>query len=378
MIDKKNLNELINFNSKNNPVTTAYISVDNSAENRKNHLINLKKLIKYKKSTSYFKELSEKEQNSVLMDFKKINEWITNSFDSKKYNSAIIFASNEEGLWHTLPLKHKLQNRIEIHTKPYIRPLTELFEESKKYAVVLIDRSKGRIFECIYGEYSEYYSVKENVDIIKTSGFEGSEERKVERSNQKVIKEHYKDIANKIFELNKVRNFNWIIIGGRKESVKEFEENLHDYVASKVSDRIIIDPSANIKDVFKKVKETEKNAREKFELNYIDQILEKMQSNFAITGVENVIKAAEDKQIDTLFVKDNFSPKGVFCRNDDFISGELLAKCPKCGSNLERTDDLVEHILHSSLNQSAKIKYVNGTLDQYGKIAAFLRFPKVN
>jgi len=378
MIEKRMVSELTNYKESSSPVTTAYITVDNNAENRGKHIVELKKMIQYKKNTSYFKELNEIEQTSVIKDFDKILEWVKNNFDSKEYNSAIIFSSEETGYWKTIVLKQKMENQIEIHSKPYIRPLTTLFDDSRRYAVVLVDKIKGRIFESNYGEFSEVLNVKEeDVETTKPGGFHGMEERKNERSNRKFILEHYRKISDEIMKLDQVKNYNWIIIGGRKESVKEFEDQLHNYVKVKVSGTLFVEPSANIKEVLEEIQKTEKQSRVGFEQKYAEKLNDKKQQQLAAEGINEIIKAVKAQQIDTLFIKENFKIKGKYCKNDHFITTGNIDNCSECGSSLERTDDLIEHILHMTLQQSSKIKYVNGTFDEHGKIAAYLRYPLI-
>lgn len=379
MIEKSMVAELTNYKEGTNPVTSAYITVDNNADNREKHIIELKKMIQYKKGTSYFKELEEGNQTSVLRDFDKILDWVKNNFDSKEYNSAIIFSSERTGYWKTIVLKQKLDNQIEIHSKPYIRPLTTLFDDYRKYAVVLVDKAKGRIFESNYGDFSELAKIQdEDIEALKTGGFQGTEERKIERNNHKYIIEHYKKIAEEIFKLDQKKNYNWVIIGGRKESIREFEKYLHNYVKDKISGHIVVQPDANINKVLDEIQKTEKEARAAFERKYLELLNQKRQKQLAAEGIDEIIQAAKAQQIDTLFVKEDFKIKGRYCKQDHFITNEMLDTCPECGSQLERTDDLIEHILHMTVNQSSKIKYVNGTFDDHGKIAAYLRYPLIS
>lgn len=378
MIEKSVVVELTNYPKSQNPVTSAYITVDNNAESRGKHILELKKMIQYKKNTSYFKELNENEQNSVLRDFEKILEWMKSDFDSKEYNSVIIFSSEQTGFWKTIVLKQKMKNMIEIHSKPYIRPLTTLFDDYRKYAIVLVDKAKGRILESNYGEFSEIFNIKDaGIEDMKTGGYQGTEERKIERNNRKNIIEHYKRIADKVNEFDKANNYKWLVIGGRKESINEFENYLHNQAKDKIAGNLIVEPSSNIKKVLKAVQQTEREARARFEIAYVDMFHEKKQNKLAAEGINEVIVAAKAQQIDTLFVKENYKIKGKYCPNDCFISADMAEECPECGENLERTDDLVEHILHKTVNQSSKIKYVNGSFDNHGKIVAYLRFPKI-
>jgi peptide subunit release factor 1 (eRF1) len=378
MIKEDVLRNLVKFENRHFPVTSAYFTVNSISGDRKSHLIELKKMFRYKKTKTYFQQLSESEQKSVLADFEQILTWFTKGFDSSKYMSSICFSSSTTGLWRTFDLKRPLKNELAILPSPYVRPLTTLFSTHRNYAVVLIDRAKARILESRLGEFLDHFYVEDNTpEGIKVGGFQGTEERRVERNLHQAVVQHYKQIAQKLFDLHKSYNFNWIIIGGRKEAITEFQKHLHDYVASKVQAVVEVEPAAPLNEVLKLVRQTEQAARAKFEAQLHDELMTKLQVNQAVEGIEGVLHAARKNMVHTLLIHEDFKAKGVFSRNCDYLGLKPLDNCPECGNPLERTSDIVEHLLHLTLNQKANVEYLDGSLKQHGDIAAILHYPMV-
>src|SRR6056297_586718 len=357
MIDEKLLSKLVDYDKNNYPVTSTYLSTSDDLGERKKHLVELKKLIQYKKDTTYFKELSDKEKASVLEDFDKIYKWFSESFDTQSFRSGIIFSSSKNDLWETVNLKIPVKNEFTIQHKPYIRPLAAMLSDYKKYAVVLIDKAKTKIFENHFGEYIEHYHEKsDDLEEVKVGGFKGREERKYERHQHEAIVKHYKKAADKIFNLDKKFDFHWIVLGGRKEATSEFKEYLHNYIKDKLIGSIKIDPMADLEDVLKKVEETEHKARKEYEAKLLEKYNFQKEKGTGIEGFNEIFTAIQKGQIDTLMISEDLEQKGVFCRHDNYLNTNVKEECPLCGSKLERTKDVVEHLIEKALNQSTKVQ----------------------
>jgi len=376
MIKDKVVSELVQMSLNDYPITSAYFSVTNKSGNRKAHLVEFKKMIRYKKNTTYFKQLSESEQELVLIDFEKILYWFEEELDASTYMSSICFSSGKSGFWKTIDLKIPLTNELIVQPKPYIYQLTKLFSSYSRYGVVLVDKSKARIFEQSLGDFKELFHVDDNSpDTVKVGGFKGRQERKVERNIRQGVMQHYKEVARKIFDLNKSHDFNWIVLGGRKETTGEFRKYLHDYVDAKVAGVLELEPSAALSEVFEKVHEVGKNARSEFDKKLLETYNNKKEANQAIEGIKAILPKIRGNWIDTLILHKDYQQKGVFCRRCNYIDLSPAVECPDHGGPLERTHNIVEHILHNILQQGVNIQYVGLSMKKYGEIAAILRFP---
>ena len=378
MIKGKVLQDLVSVKRTDLPITSAYFSVGSQTANRKSHLVELKKLIRYKNSTTYFKQLSEAEQASVERDFDRLLEWYGSGLDTTKYTSSICFSSSAAGVWKTIDLKRPLQNELVIQPLPYIRPLVNLFSMHRNYGLVLVDRSKARILESRLGVYKEHFFIEDNApESVKVGGFKGREERKVERNIHHGVVQHYKDTAQKLFDLNKEFKFNWIIIGGRKDTIAEFQKYLHDYVASKVQGKIEVEPSAPLNEVLEKVRLTEDLARENFEKVLLEDFEQKRQNQQGCEGMVAVLEAIRKNLIQTLIIQENFIQKGVFSRSSNYVGLSLSDHSTEEQGQLERTNDVIEHLVHIALAQSTNVEFVHKDISKYGEVAAILRYPMI-
>ncbi len=376
MIKNKVVKELVQFSQNEFPVTSAYFSIDIKNGNHRTHLVELKKMIRYKKNTTYFKQLKETEQASVLKDFSKILDWFEREFDSSSFISSICFSQSKTGFWKAMNLNILLKNELVIQPKPYIYQLSKLFSSYSRYGVVLIDKTKARIFEQSLGDFKELYSVFDNSpESVKVGGYRGRQERKVERNIHQGVIHHYKEVAQKIFDLKKIHDFDWIVLGGRKESVVEFRKYLHDYVNAKVAGFVEIEPNLPLNEVFKKVHTVGKKARLEFEKHLLENYHNQKEANQAIEGIEAILPKIRDNWVDTLLLQEDYQHKGVFCRGCDFIELVPSIQCPENGGPLERTHNIIEHILHKSLRQGVNVQYIQQSMKKYGDVAAILRYP---
>ena len=376
MIREQILKDLIHLPQNKFPVTSAYFTLDNIAGNRKSHIVEIKKQIRYKKEKTYFRQLSTEEQESVLSDFDRILHWFGKELNPAESISSICFSSSGANLWRTLNFKIPLpQNILVIQPYPYIRPYTILFSRYRNYAVVLVDRSKAKIFESHLGEFREHFHIEDNApESVKVGGFKGRQERKVERNIHQGVIQHYKEVAQEIFDLHQKFDFHWIILGGRKEVLAEFSKYLHPYISARIAGQIEVEPTAPLAEVLKKVEKTEEQARNNYEQALLKSLLDRKSAGQTVDGIQAVLDKIQDNWVDKLIIQEHFFKKGLFCRNCGFLSLKPLASCPTGCGKLERTNDLVEHLVHRALKQGVDLQFVSSNMDDYAGIAAILRF----
>ncbi|HDN59893.1 MAG TPA: hypothetical protein ENF20_08035 [Candidatus Marinimicrobia bacterium] len=376
MAQYPSLKKFLDITPQSYPITTAYISVDIRQPSRQNYITELKKLIQYKKRKSYFRELSQIERESVLEDFDKILKYAKEDFNINGKLTSVCFSSSAEGIWETVNFNIPFRTDIEVQPYPYIRLLAGIYSGHRNYAVLLIDRNKARIFESRLGENIEHFHIRENsYEKIKYGGYYGRDERSVERNIRNMVIQHYKRVADEIFNLNRKRDFSWIIIGGRREIMNEFRRYLHEFVIGKILGEMEVDPDAHINDVLDRVKETENVARKKFEEELVRSMKGKLHDNLAVEGLHGVITASRKRAVKTLIFTESFVQKGVFCKKCDYLSIECQDNCPVCGVKLYKTNDIVELLLHRVLRNGGDVEVLDSDTRDFPGIGAILHFP---
>ncbi|MCK9244525.1 MAG: hypothetical protein M0P75_04580 [Candidatus Marinimicrobia bacterium] len=377
MIRERVLKDLVLLPQFEFPVTSAYFTLDNIAGNRKSHIVEIKKQIRYKKDKTYFKQLTPPEQDSVISDFDRILHWYGEELNPAESIGSICFSASDSDFWRTINFKRPLpQNTLVIQPYPYIRPYTMLFSRYRNYAVILVDRTKARIFESRLGAFKEHFYIEDNApEPVKVGGFKGRQERKVERNIYQGVIQHYKEVSQTAFDLFQKYKFHWIILGGRKEVLTDFSKYLHTYLSSRIAGQIEIEPGAPLPEVLKKIETTEEKARHDYERILLKNLLDKKSAGQAVDGIQAVLDKIQDNWADTLIIQENYFTKGLFCRNCGYLSLKPLESCPSGCGQLERTNDLVEQLVHRALKQGVDIQFVASDMEKQAGIAASLRFP---
>jgi len=380
MFNAKELSNVLEYHPSEMPITTFYLNLDEESIKQRQHKIVLKDLFRYKTEKSYYKNLSDEAQSSIQDDFNKIEDFITmqlNQIDGKK--SLAVFSCSSNDLWETLDLSVPLETSMVINPHPYLRPLVEASSAHRKYAIILVDRAKARILEVDMGQTTEHLHIHEEdmPDQVKEGNFEGTSERRIERHINDHVRQHLKKVAEKALQLQQSERFQWIYLGGRQEILSEFEKALHSYVRENVEGTIIVEPHAPLEEVLKKAEKAEATSREKYETNLLNQLSDEIgKSARGIAGIPGILNAQRRGQIDTLLVQQDFSTKGFYCPECNYMTiRREEEKCPLDDAQLLRTPDIIDNLINDVIKQGASVEMIQKGMDDFDQIGALLRFP---
>ncbi|MFQ6617559.1 MAG: hypothetical protein ACE5QV_02615 [Fidelibacterota bacterium] len=377
MISQKDLSELARYEVQEYPVTSLYLNVNSESIKPKTYITNLKDLIKIKRNKSYFSRLTISRRKSVEMDFKRLQKFISEEYDDRDKRGIAVFTCYKKGLWKVFYLPVPVGNELIVNHNPYIKPLSSILSEYRNYAVVLVDRAKARIFEVKMNRFEDYFHIVDDVpDQVKESGWGGYKERRIERHIMQHVTDHLKKVGTKLMELFKEREFNWLIIGGRREIISTFENLLHSYLKERIIGRIVVEPDAPIEDVFEKVRKLEIEARIIYERRLVKNLIDRVHdSRKAVDGILACLNFLYQGQVDTLVIKKGYGKKGVSCIKCGYLGLEISDRCPICGSNsLEKVPDVVDEAITLAYRQGCKVEHVTVNMSSLANIAAFLRY----
>lgn len=380
MVTEKQLEAILQYQPDSIPITSLYLSFDQEAKKQNQHKIVLKDLFRYKTEKSYFKNLSEEAQESIKRDFEKIQNYISMEYDrdGDAKQSLAIFSCSSEDLWEMQSFQMPMETSMVINPHPYLRPFVEAANRHRNYAIILVDRAKARILEVKLGDVVEHLHVHEQdmPDQVKEGDFGGTSERRIERHINTHVSRHLKNIAEKAMQLQQEHDYKWVYIGGRQEIINEFEGMLHSYVKDRVEDHIVVEPHAPLEEVLEKARKVEQESRK----NYEDQTLSRLSDEIGsgqkgISGFPGTLNAQQRGQIDTLLVQEDFSTKGYYCPNCNFLAVKEQEKCPLDDSILRRTPDVIDNLIFNVLKQGASVEMISQEMDRFDNVGAFLRFP---
>jgi peptide subunit release factor 1 (eRF1) len=368
------IQSLQTLKTEGNPVTTVYLDVSTSQQLRSAEIV-VNNLFKQKKEKTFYKNLSDEEKRSVDKDVEGIIKFLNNQLGGAR-QSFMIISSARVYVWQVVHIGFPVENMMVIQDRPYLRPFLEGMSQERNYAIVLVDQGKGKILVNHLGHKEELLDVINLIpDDTTDGGFGGMDERKNERRREEAVSKHYKNIAGQLEQLDATYRFDWIILGGLRESMSDFESFLRPDIKHKIFRKLSIDPNLSIDKVFQLIDKEIPECRHMFEGDLLNMLANEFHKNYkGVSGIRHVEEALQQGQVDTLMIQDSFQTKGRVCKWCLHTTTDSDDLCSECGHPMERTLDITDELIHIALDTSARIEFVSTEMGTFSPISAILRY----
>ncbi|HHM23839.1 MAG TPA: hypothetical protein ENJ23_02225 [Bacteroidetes bacterium] len=377
MVDKRELEELSTFQSGGYFVASLYLNVDGKRFNKKDYEIKLKDLIKQRNQELEQLGIADEARESLQQDFEKMMNYVSYEFDGRGAKSLAIFSCSALGLWKVFRLPQAVHPRLVVSKQPYIRPLAALLEENKRYLTVLISRDKARIFDYYMGELEEVTKILDEVPgKVRIAGWYGLAERRIERNIEDKVHRHFKHVADAVMEYSRKTPPDFYIIGGRRETLPEFERHLHTDILKRIVARIEIDPEAPTAEVREEVERAVEEYEEAEKKRLLEKLFEEAGANgLGVLGLKPTLKALWNGQVSVLFVTEDYVRQGYYCPECYYMSADETV-CPYDGTEMKISHDIFEDAVETAILQNCEVVRVKdaSVLEKYEHMGALLRF----
>ncbi|MGQ9630456.1 MAG: baeRF10 domain-containing protein [bacterium] len=374
MITHRQVEDLMNFDGGAYPVVSLYLRVGGGDITKKDYEINLKDLMKECEGISGDSRLSRKH---LTKDLDRIQRFVTLDFQRGGEEGLAVFSCSGKDFWQVYRLPRRVKDSITVESHPYIRPLMALLDRYHRYCVALVDRSRARIFEFYAGEIEERTEFfEESPGKVRAGGWSGYEERRISRHIEDHAHRHFKRVADLMFKIFQRDKFDWLILGGHKEVIPEFEGPLHSYLKERIVDRIFVDLEIPLKDILDKTSGIERRIAKREGDELVGHLLSEVNSGgLGVVGLKETLGALREQRVQTLIIGSESPRPGSICGGCGYLgTGEEF--CPRCGGEMSPVPDIVEEAVESAIRQNCNIRFVeeDARLEERGGIGALLRF----
>jgi peptide chain release factor subunit 1 len=284
-----------------------------------------------------------------------------------------VFSAQGADLLEVLKLPRPVSNRVAIRRSPLVAPLARL-ERRERWCVALVNRRDARIFRGSHDGLREIGQIHDPVFGQHDQG--GWSQANYQRGIEKEKDDHLKHTAEALMTHFKRRPFERLIVGGPREVVSDFESKLHGYLKDRLAGRIEVDVEHStpeqVLEAAQPLFEELEDAREGDALGRIRE------GGRAAVGLEEVLRALNERRVETLVMDERFDAAGTCCPACGWLGPAGESTCPVDGTELDSLDDLTEDAVDLTIQQSAEILAVRRRRDELeqraGGIAALLRF----
>jgi peptide subunit release factor 1 (eRF1) len=317
--------------------------------------------------------LSHEDRSHLEASLARARSFLERELTADGSHAVAVFACEPADLFETIRLPRSLPSRVAIDRSPLVAPLARL-ERRERWCVALVSRRQGRLFRGSPDGLREVASVSDDVHGQHDQG--GWSQARYQRGIEKEVSDHLVRVAGALLRQLERRPYERLVLGGPYEAVVELQRKLHRYVSERIAGRIDVDVETATPDtvlaaagplVEKHERERERAALERIE-----------EGSRAVTGLEDVLRALNERRVELLLLDERFSARGTVCPECGWIGPEGQRSCPADGARLEPREDVGERAVELALQQSAELLPIprreDGVVRPRGGIGAVLRF----
>jgi len=261
-----------------------------------------------------------------------------------------------------------------------LRPLVEALDEYERYAVVLLDSQKARLFTVFLGELEEHKDFvafapprpeTPPADKIRSQS-------RLERHHDEVVASHVKNVAKELTRLVDELEVDRLVLGGNSELANALARALPKRLQGRLVEILPIPVNASHEEILQRTAEVQERLERVAELEVVRDLLREVRKGGkGVAALPAVLDAVNQKRVWKLVYVRGLALEGQECNQCNGLFTLAEEKCPHCGNTLHVVKDLVDRVSHKVLDAGGSVEVVSGpageTLRQVGDIAAFVR-----
>lgn len=307
-------------------------------------------------------------------DLSRVESHVRAGLDRSETRGLAVFSSGDD-LFEVFELAVPVRDQLIVNRTPHVHQLESVLATHERFAVLLTDRQRTRMFVFEMGRLVER---SERFDALPRHDDDaGGKDRRHDRHKlEAAAHQHLKNAAAVAFDVFQTHPFDHLIVAAADDIAGELEADLHQYLRQRIAARMHIPVNASDAEIRDAAIEVEEEIARRKEADLVGRLRDAAGANTGgAVGLANVLTAISERRVETLLVSDGFAEEGFRCGDCRTLSA-TGPSCPSCAGQMLREADVVELAIEEAMLQSAHVQICvdNADLDVVGRVGALLRF----
>jgi stalled ribosome rescue protein Dom34 len=280
-------------------------------------------------------------------------------------------------------------NQLEVPFAPsaywrrgaFLRPVVEAMDEHERYAVVLTDAKRARLFTVRMGE------IKEHEDLFSETGSRtrsmGADQMRAQKRrdqrHQEEVASHAKRVIDSLHDLALRAPFDRLIVAGTPKATGQLVRLLPKRLGGKLVETVGMRVGASQKEVLNKILKVQQEMERKQESRLVDGVLAELRDGGKAVGqFASVLDAINQGRVWKLIYAKGLTKAGGECSDCGAYSPHEVGPCVYCGGEVQPLGQCVDRLSQSVIEMGGQVEVVAGAaadkLKGQGSIAALLRY----
>lgn len=291
-----------------------------------------------------------------------------------------VFACGARDVFRVVELEVPVEDQLVFGTEPALKQLAALSGTYERTLLVLVSAEDARIYEILLGRVESMETLA-GEEINKNRAprkNEGWTQLRYQRQVREQIEKHLREVAARLTVLFDRDRPPHLVVGGAQPTIDRFLHELPSRLRTRVKDVVSLAPGAPITDVVHAAMAASQEQETSRDLEGVQQAVDlALEDGPAALGIDEVLEAAQQKRLMTLFLDPLFRRDGYLCRDCGALArrDDGSGTCAFCTGKTSAVE-LGEALVRQSILQSGEVEFVprSSMLERFDGVAAKLRW----
>lgn len=367
------LDRLASFEPTNLPVISLYLNTQPDQHGRANFGPFVRKEFRARQRTY---PLRSPERQSFDRDTEKIVSYLSGELLPSANGLAIFACAGANDFFEAVQLDAPIdEHRLYVYHQPHLYPLARLYDQYRRYAVLIADTNAARLFVFGLGKQLDQEQVQ-NIKVSRTS-VGGWSQARYQRHIENYHLHHAREVVEALDRTVRADNVQQIVLGGDEVIIPTLRDALPPHLSNRVIDVLRLDIKTPEHEVLRATFEAMREQDARDDAEKVGQLLDEYRAGgLAVVGVHDTLAALANGQVDDLFLSASLEE---IHDDEEALGRTLVPGAPKDadGASAEtRTVMVTDELVTRARQIGARINFIEDAslLSAVGGVAATLRF----
>jgi peptide chain release factor subunit 1 len=322
------------------------------------------------------------ERESFDRDVERIQNYLRDELRPETNGVAIFACAGAKDFFEPIQTAAPIENhRLYIYNQPHLYPLARLMDQYPRYAVLVADTNRARLF--VFGRGKALQ--RDEVQNVKTRGVKvgGWSQMRYQRRAEQYHLQHAKELAEMLDTVVREDNIKHIILAGDEVIIPVLKEQFPKAVAERVVDVLSLDINAPEHEILAGTMEAMQEHDAQTDVEKVKRLFDEYRAGgLGVVGSTDTLEALAMGQVEELLISARQQHvegdrEDVAILSDIEVAEPIVAGQDAAVAGIEADSVIVADDLVTRARQtSARITFIEDAslLEEVGGCGAFLRY----
>ena len=367
------LERLAAYESQGVPVVSLYLNLTADQHGRNNHDAFVRKA--FAEHLKAFKGNSA-EHASLERDHERIREYLADEVNRAANGLALFSSAGSGEFFEAIQLEAPLDEHwFFVGSVPHLYPLARIIDQYPRYASVLLDTHRARIFVFALNAVERRHEITSAKTRRTAMG--GWSQARYQRHADNLHLHHVKEVIDTLERIVRQDNIQHIIVAGDDVVVPLIKDQLPKHLEEKLVDVLALQRNAAEDEIIESTLEVLRHKEAETDADRVQELIGAWQSaGLGVIGSEDTLKALRLGQVDELLISAEPDQLDVIQLPDDAAPGHVTAQTSAPSRADERKLKLADELVTRAKQTAARVRFIEdpALLKSFGGVGALLRF----